>query len=165
MFREDPNIPSLSAKKGEDHNEVTENELCFSQRSRVDLKLSSGHYCARVKEPTKQDFSKPRHLSRHTWATRFIPSMISADKKGEAVLYVDGAHAAYADGKRNSGIFLTIVKGVTMSVSKKLGVFTVSSTETQIAVDGKRFPKYDWFRNFSLVQGDSAKEYMLMKEN
>ena len=100
--------------------------LYFSQRSRVDLKLTSGYHCTRVKDPTDQDFSKFRHLTGCMWATRFIPLIISICDKGEIVTHSEEVHSAYDDVKGNYGMFLTMDKGAMMSVSKKLGVVAVS---------------------------------------
>ena len=52
-----------------------------------------------------------------------------------------------------------------MSASKKLGVVTVNSTDTEIVADGERFPKNIWFGHFRLAQGDIAKEDMLMQDD
>ena len=76
------------------------------------------------------------HLTGRMRATRFIPLIISTDDKEEIVTHVDGAHDVHADGKGHSRMFLTMVKGVTVSALKKLGVVTVSSTEIDIAADG-----------------------------
>ena len=60
---------------------------------------------------------------------------------------------------------LMMGKGAMMNVSKKLGLVTTSSTETEVASNGERFPKYSWFRYFRLTQGDEAKEDILMQDN
>ena len=137
----------------------------FSQRSRVDLQLSSCCHCARVKEPTDQCCSKFIHINGCMWATRFIPLVISTDSKAQIVIRIGAAHAVHADGKGNSGMFLTMCKGAMMNTSKNLGVVTISSTETEIVDDRERFPKCSWFRCFRLAQGDSAKEDTLMQDN
>jgi len=75
------------------------------------------------------------------------------------VIYVDGAHAVH------SGLFVTMGTGAMINVSKKLGVNKVSSTETEIASTGERFPKCSWFRYFRGVQRSSLKEDILMQDN
>ena len=69
------------------------------------MQLSLGYHCTRVKDPTDQDYSKFRHLTRLSCATWFIPLIIYTDDKGEVVTHVDGAHAVHADGKGHSGNF------------------------------------------------------------
>ena len=56
-------------------------------------------------------------------------------------------------------------RGAMLNTSKKLGLVTTISTETEIVADGKRFPKCAWFRYFRLAQGDEAKEDSLMQVN
>ena len=118
-----------------------------------------------MKETTDQDYSKFRHLTGRVWATRFVPLIISTYDKGEVVMRVAGECTAHTDSRGYSGMFLTMGKCAMMSESKKLGVVTVSSTETEIVVDGERFPKYSWFRQYQLEQGDSAKEDVLTKDD
>ena len=55
--------------------------------------------------------------------------------------------------------------GATINVSKKLGVNTVSSTETEIVSTGEKFPKCTWFRYFREAQGSLMKEDILMQDN
>ena len=62
-------------------------------------------------------------------------------------------------------MFLAIGKGAMMSVSKKLGLNTVSSTESKVFADEEIFPKYSWFRYFCMAHRDEAKEDTLMQNN
>ena len=50
-------------------------------------------------------------------------------------------------------------------VPKKLGLSIVSSTETKNVADDEIFPKCSWFRCFRLVQGNDAKEDILMQDD
>lgn len=91
--------------------------------------------------------------------------IIGMDDSGNVVIYVDGAHAVHSDGKGHSGLFVTMGTGAMINVSKKLGVNTVSSTETRIVSTGERFPKCLWFRYFRGSQGSALKEDILMQVN
>lgn len=65
--------------------------------------------------------------------SRFIPLIIMSD-------------AVHADCcKGHAGLFLTMGKGAMLNVSKKLGLVTNSSTETEIVSTGERMPKCTWF--------------------
>ena len=50
-----------------------------------------------------------------------------------------------------------------IDTSKKLGLETNSSTETDIVSNGILFPKCAWFRCFILAQGDDSKEDILCR--
>ena len=52
-----------------------------------------------------------------------------------------------------------------INVSKKVGVATTSSTETEIVSTGERLPKCTWFRYFRIAQGEEEKEDVLMQDN
>ena len=94
-----------------------------------------------------------------------MPLMLTIDEKGDVSTCIDGAHAVHNDGKGHSDLFLTMGKGAMKKASKKLGMFTTSSTKTEIVADGERFPKLSWFRHFRLAQEDSTKEDVLMQDN
>ena len=83
----------------------------------------------------------------------------------ETIIYIDGAHAVYTNCKGHSGLFVTQEKGATINVSKKLGLVTNSSTETDIVATGERLPKYPCFRYFRIEQGEPVKEDLLMQDN
>jgi hypothetical protein len=83
----------------------------------------------------------------------------------DTIIYIDGAHAVHNDCKGHSGLFVTQGKGAMINVSKKLGLVTNSSTETEIVATGERLPKCTWFRYFRLAQGEPIKEDILMQDN
>ena len=56
-------------------------------------------------------------------------------------------------------------KGAMINVSKKLGLLTNSSTETEIVSTGERLPKTTWFRYFRIEQGEPIKEDILLQDN
>jgi hypothetical protein len=151
------------AKKEEFHN-ITAKSLWVSQRTRPDTQLAVGFCCTRVKEPTEHDWKKLKHLMRYLWTTRYLPLIIINDGK-DTIIYIDGAHAVHNDCKGHSGLFVTQGKGAMINVSKKLGLVTNSSTETEIVSTGERLPKCTWFRYFRIAQGEPIKEDMLMQDN
>ena len=152
-------------KRREDCHTERAHALYFSQRSRIDLQLSTDYHCTRVTDPTEQDWSKFKHLSGCLWETRFIPLIISIDAKGDVATFIDGTHAVHNDRKAHSGIFLTMGKRDVMTVTNKLGVVTSSSTDTEIVDDKERFPKFSWFRCFRLLKGNSSEEDTLTRDN
>ena len=52
-----------------------------------------------------------------------------------------------------------------INVSKKLGVLTTSSTETEIVSTAECLPKCTWFRYFRMAQGEEGREDVLMQDN
>jgi len=81
------------------------------------------------------------------------------------IIYIDGSHAVHSNCKGHSGLFLTQGKGAMINVSKKLGLVTNSSTETEIVATGERLPKCTWFRYFRIAQGEPIVEDLLMQDN
>jgi hypothetical protein len=154
----------LNESKKEEFHNITAKTLWVSQRTRPDTQLAVGFCCTRVKEPTEHDWKKLKHLMRYLWTTRFLPLIIMNDGK-DTIIYIDGAHAVHNDCKGHAGLFVTQGKGAMINVSKKLGLVTNSSTETEIVATGERLPKCTWFRYFRIAQGEPIKEDILMQDN
>ena len=73
IFKVGTTSPKKYTKRVEEHHAETAKVLCFGQETRVDLQVSSGHHCTRVKELLEQYWGKFKHLSGHAWATSFLP--------------------------------------------------------------------------------------------
>lgn len=155
----------LDDARKDDYHTYTAKLLWISQKSRPDIQLATGFHCTRVKAPTEHNWKKLEHLMHYVWATRFLPLIIGIDENGDVLIYIDGAHAVHTDAKGHSGLHLTMGRGSMISVSKKIGLNTNSSTETEVVSTGERMPKCTWFRYFRITQGDVAKEDLLHQDN
>ena len=71
----------------------------------------------------------------------------------------------HMDTRGHSGLFATMGKGAMLNVAKKLGMVTISSTETEVVSTGERLPKCTWFRYMRLAQGEEMSEDVLMQDN
>ena len=80
-----------------------------------------------------------------------MPLIIIIDDNGNVHIYIDDAHTIYSDARGHSGLFLTIGQGIMINTSKKLGLVTTSSIETEVVLSGERFLKCIWFRYFRLA--------------
>ena len=165
LFKQKDNDPVLDHARQQLYHTITAETLWLSQRSRPDIQLATGYHCTCVrKPPTESDWNKLVWEQQYIWKSRFIPLIISITKKG-AIIYIDGAHAIHMDAKGHSGLYATMGKGAMINVLKKLGLNTLSSTETEIVSTGERLPKCVWFRYFRIQQGDKPVEDVLMQDN
>ena len=144
---------------------ITEKCLWLSQRSRVDLQLSTGYHCARAKNLNVHDKNNLKHEIGYLCKTRFLILIVSIDDYEDDHVYVDGAQLVHSDGKGHSGLHFTIGTASMMSVSKKLGLVTMSSTEMETVSMGERFPTCAWFGCFCIAQGEESREDTLMHDN
>lgn len=101
----------------------------------------------------------------YLWQTRYFPLIIALYKNGDTIIWIDGAHNVHMDGKGHAGMVTSQGRGAMISVSKKLGIKTLSSTETEIVATGERLPKCTWFRYFRLAQDADDKPDTLMQDN
>ena len=164
LFKIDENSEPLDMKRKDEYHALVAKILWASQRSRPDIQLATGFHCTRVKDPREHDWRKLEYLLGYIKRTRFLPLIISVTDAG-TFIYIDGAHAVHTDAKGHSGLFVTQGRGAMISVSKKLGVLTTSSTETEIVSAGERLPKCTWFRYFRIAQGEEVKEDILLQDN
>ena len=65
LFKVDESSMKFQPKMRDNYYAATVTCLYFSQRSKTDLQLSTGHHCTRVKEPTDQDVANFRCTTGH----------------------------------------------------------------------------------------------------
>lgn len=118
-----------------------------------------------MKEPAVQDSKKLMQLLAYIWKTRYLPLIIGIGENGELYIHIGGAHAVHVDAKGHSGLFATLGLGAMINVSKKLGINTTSSTETEVVPAGERLPKCTWLRYFRIEQGEDVKEDVLLQDS
>jgi hypothetical protein len=164
LFKTTDSSCPLNNTRKELFHTITAKTLWLSQRTRTDVQLAVGFCCTRIKEPNEHDWKKLTHLMQYLRGTRFIPLIIMSDGEN-TIIYIDGAHAVHTDCKGHAGLFLTMGKGAMINISKKIGLVTNSSTETEIVSTGERMPKCTWFRYFRIEQGEPIVEDILMQDN
>ena len=130
LFKQCDDDVEIDDVRKEEYHTLTAKTLWLSQRSRPDIQLATGYHCTRVRCPTERDWEKLSWLMQYIWKTRHIPLIIAISGDESMTIYIDGAHAIHSDARGHSGLFATQGKGAIISVLKKLGVNTVSSTET-----------------------------------
>ena len=57
---------------------------------------------------------------------------MSIDEEGKVRMFIDGAHMVHQDRIGHSGLFATMGQRAMISISKKLGLVTISSKETKV---------------------------------
>lgn len=164
LFKVSPGKQELDHKRRGEYHTITAKTLWMSQRSRPNLQLATGFHCTRVKCPTEEDWEKLKQLMQYLWETQFIPLIIKQTSDG-TIICIDGAHAMHMDARGHRGLFVTQGKGTMINVSKRLGVATTSSTETEVVSTGEGLPKCTWFQNFRIAQGGEESEDVLMHDN
>ena len=160
LFKTTDNSCLLSLTEKDEFHTITAKILWLSQRTRPDVQLSVGFYWTKIQASIYHDWKKLTHLLSYLWTIRFIPLIIINDEK--RLLFTLMVHT---NCKGRSGLFVTQGKGAMIIFSKKLGLVTNSSTETEIVTTGKRLPKCTWFRHFRIEHGEPVREYVLMQDN
>ena len=165
LFKVRESDVKLDQTRKEQYHSMAAKCLWLSQHSQNDMQLATGFHCTRVKEPGEDNWKKMKWLLQYMWSTRWIPLIIGIDKKGDCIIYIDGAHAVHPDMKGHGGMFVTMGTGAMMSKSSKLKCNTLSSTETELVATGQLLPRATWFRYFRIAQGAPDKEDLLLQDN
>jgi hypothetical protein len=81
--------------------------LYLSKRTRPDIQLTVLYLCTRVREPTKEDFSKLLKLLGYLKLTKNKVRLVSnSGDMRRLVAYVDASFASHTDGKGHTGLVL-----------------------------------------------------------
>jgi hypothetical protein len=107
--------------------------LYLSKRTRPDIQLAVLYLCTRVREPTKEDFSKLLKLLGYLKLTKNKARLVS--NRGDMrrlVAYVDASFASHADGKGHTGLVLKWGDTTLMTISRKQKIATKDSTEAEL---------------------------------
>ena len=100
-------------------------------RSRPDAQLETGFHCTRVKDPSAHDWGVYLAFG-HIWRDRFAPLIIETDEEGDLRACIYSYYDVCADGRGCSRLFFSIGRGSMMRASKKLGLATANSAETEV---------------------------------
>ena len=115
-----------------------------------------------MKKPNAHDWNKLWHVIGCLWFTRSLPLIIAIDDDGNSYAHVDRSYAVYADSRRNSSLSVAMRTGAMINDSKKVGLTTNRSTETEIASNEEPFFK-EGERGVLLMQDN--KSCMLFHKN
>ena len=105
------------------------------------MQFSAGLHFTRTTRPDVEYFGKLIWMMVCLLCTGHLTKIASIDDEGDACTYTCVAHELHADLKGHSRLVVTIGRGAITNISKKLGVMTLSLTETEVLSHGERFPK------------------------
>ena len=131
----------MSKECKEKYHETLVKYFWLRQRSRHDMQLTSGFQCTRMKCPDQHDWNKLKNLIDYMWYIRYMLLIIGIDVNGDTCVYIDVSHAVHVDGKGYSGMCVTIGHDSMINLSKKLGIVSNSSIETEVVSSNEIFLK------------------------
>ena len=164
LFKQKGNDSVLDHERQQSYHTITAETSWLSQRSRTNIQLVAEYHSTCIhKPPTESDWDK-LVWNNSIYGNQDLFHLLFPSPRKEQY-YIYDAHAIHKDTKRQSGLYTTMGKCAMINVSKKLGLNTLSSTETEIVSTRERLPKCIWFQCFRIQQGDEPIEDILIQDN
>jgi hypothetical protein len=101
-----------------------------------------------VSSPTEEDWSKFERLMMYLNDTRGLGIILRAFEGLQVFAHVDASFACHENMKGCTGSFITVGNGPVTASSRKQGLVTKSSTETELVGTSDALPQLLWTREF-----------------
>ena len=153
LFDVDEKAEKLDAKKAKEFHSLVQEISYISQRVRWDLMLAVGFLKTRVSAPDVDDWKKLLRLLAYLNGTKDLKLTLGANSPIGIDGYIDSSHGVYTNGRSQSGLGITLGRGLVMGKSSKQNINTKSSTESEIVGTSDMASNVIWCREFMLGQG------------
>ena len=127
--------------------------LYLAKRVRPDLLTSVGFLSRRVRNPTKQDLLKLHRVLRYLNETKHLGLTLRPDQDLSVISFIDASYAVHHDMKSQTGVAITLGKGVTYAKSTTQQLNSKSSTEAELIALTDASTHVIWVRDYLIGQG------------
>ena len=164
LFKVKEDAKALKEDKADIYRSFVAKLLWIMKRSRPDLELTVSFLSTRVKEPTKEDWNKFKHIMCWLKQTKSDVRVIGADDLVNMVVMIDSAHAVHDNMRGHTGGVTSFGTGIIDQKSSKQKMNTRSSTETEHVGTSEYLPKPIFLELFMDAQGYTP-NMVLCKDN
>jgi hypothetical protein len=168
LFSINHNAPKLSDKDRQRFHTCTARLLYISKRIRPDILLAISFLASRVLAPTTQDESKLHRVIRYLRSTSDLGLKLECNLSNLEVYlqaYIDASYAIHEDAKSHTGSIITLGKGSFYARSKKQGINTISSTESELVGLTEGLGNVIWCRNWLIAQRYTSQPATVYQDN
>ena len=144
---------------------IVQKMLHVCKRTRLDLQVTVGFLCTRVRCPTEQDWAKLRRMLQYVFGTLDMPRVISIENFDKMDIFIDAAHGTHWDMRGQTGGCMRFDKGVIHCRTNKQNLNSKSSTETELIGNSDYLPYSIWIIYFFENQGYQIGEKLLHQDN
>jgi len=155
----------LDINRKEKFHHIVQKLLHICKRTRLDLQVSIGFLCTRVRSPTLQDWKKLRRVLQYVHGTMDLCRIISIDSFERMDIYIDASHGAHDDFRGQTGGCITMGDGILHGRSSKQNLNSKSSTESELIGVSDYMPYPIWLINFYGDQGYKIIRTVLQQDN
>jgi hypothetical protein len=158
-------LPVLGVKEGEEFHSRVAKLLYVAQRARPDILTAVAFLTTRVKRCTSEDEEKLDRVLKYLNGTPSLGLKLKTDQDLTLFAYVDASFAVHEDMKSHTGAMMTLGKGPIYVSSKKQGLMTKSSTESELVGMSDVLPQVLWTRDFLMEQGYEVPPAIVYQDN
>jgi len=155
----------LDNDRREKFHHIVQKMLHICKRTRLDLQVSIGFLCTRVKSPTLQDWKKLRRVLQYVHGTMSLIRIVSITNFERMDIYIDASHGAHDDFRGQTGGCITMGDGILHGRSSKQTLNSKSSTESELIGVSDYMPYPIWLINFYGDQGYKIVKTVLQQDN
>lgn len=137
--------------------------LYLSRCSRQDIQTAVTFLCTRVQAPDEDNHKKLARVMQYLCCTKEMTLMIAPGDNAQ--WWVDSSYAVHPDMHSQSGIVMTLGKGVTYSTSCKQKINMKSSTEAELVAIDYEMGQILWTRHFLAGQGMTVPMTTIFQDN
>jgi hypothetical protein len=165
LFKPHEHSPELTKEEAEMYHTFTAQGLFLTKRARPDISPSIAYLTTRVRKPNQDDWQKLVRMMK--WLKQTSKDRLTLCSNGKRVgeWHVDAAFAVHPDFKSHTGSTFTLGRGSIISISRKQGMNTRSSTEAELVAADEIVGPMLWTARFLEAQGYSLEENVLYQDN
>jgi hypothetical protein len=165
LFKVQESSPLLSKEMAEQLHTTTAQGLFLCKRARPDICPAIAYLTTRVRKPNQDDWSKLVRLMKFLKRTIHDKLTLRADGSHELHWSTDVSFAVHPDFRSHTGATFTMGKGAISSISRKQGMNTRSTTESELVGADEIVGPMLWTRLFLEAQGYFIRDNVLHQDN
>ena len=165
LFKVAEDSPSLTKEEVEQFHTTTAQGLFLCKRARPDISPAIAYLTTRVRNPNRDDWMKLVRMMKFLKQTSEDVLTLKSDGLKRLKWHVDVSFAVHPDFCSHTGAIITMGKGATISISRKQGMNTRSSTEAEVVAADEVVGPMLWTKNFLEAQGYKIYKNTLYQDN
>jgi hypothetical protein len=165
LFKVHEKSPKLKPEMAELFHTVTTQGLFLCKRARPDISPAIAYLTTRVTTPNQDDWEKLSRMMKFLNQTVKDCLTLKADGSNTLKWHVDASFAVHPNMRSHTGATMTMGQGAIVSISRKQGMNTRSSTEAEVVAADEIVGPMLWTKLFLEHQGYAIKDNELFQDN
>ena len=155
----------LEGERADSFRSWTMRLFYLSQRVRPETLVVAGFLSTRMQKCTEEDWNKLERVMKYLNGTAGLGIVLRPHRELRVMAYVDASFGVHSDMKSHTGAMFTLGDGPIYVASKKQGLMSKSSTESELVGVSDALPQLVWTRDFLVAQGYKLGASTLYQDN